>query len=496
MKEKRPLDYEPVTRTGRALPNDEAWRVNKVESKLELPVGSKAVPKQENRADPSQPSLPVSKASNWLIRRGHFLSFVGVFLFTIAVYLRPYELFTALAPFYTMAFWIAVATLIVYVPTQLGVEGNLTARPREVNLILLLGLAGLLSIPLGDDPSMSFASYGEYLKVILIFVIMVNAMRDERRLRWLIYLLLGISCYVSWVAFSKYSSGSFDYESFRVGGIGGNMFVNPNDMALHLVTMVPLSVGLFLTSRNPIGKTLYLGCAVLMIIGIMVSYSRGGFVGLIAAAGWMLWRIRKNVSGLILGLVLLIPLLALAPSGMGGRFDAILSEGEGGSVSSRREELKRSLLVAARHPLVGVGMGNYRQRSTRNQASHNAYTQIAAEMGFPAMIVYILFMTTSVKRLRKIEAATSAVRRKSRYYYLSVGLQGSLVGYMVCSFFASVAFLWYVYYLVAFSLCLARTFEIKTATNADLRGANGVLRSRAARLLHSADAARPQIAES
>jgi O-antigen ligase len=206
----------------------------------------------------------------------------------------------------------------------------------------------------------------------------------------------------------------------------------------------------------------------------------------------VLWRIRRNISAVILGLVLLIPLLAVAPSGLGGRFKAIVNEGEGGSASSRRNELKRSLLVAARHPLVGIGMGNYLPRSTYNQASHNAYTQVAAEIGIPAMIIYILFITTALKRLRKVEGATSRERRKSRYYYLSVGLQGSLVGYMVCSFFASVAFLWYVYYLVAFSLCLARIYEIK-ATNAEIRGSNVVTKSKPARLLGNADAARPQI---
>jgi len=38
----------------------------------------------------------------------------------------------------------------------------------------------------------------------------------------------------------------------------------------------------------------------------------------------------------------------------------------------------------------------------------------------------------------------------------------ALVGYMVCSFFASVAYLWYVYYLVAYAVCLRRLYESET----------------------------------
>ena len=33
---------------------------------------------------------------------------------------------------------------------------------------------------------------------------------------------------------------------------------------------------------------------------------------------------------------------------------------------------------------------------------------------------------------------------------------------MVCSFFASVAYLWYVYYLVGYAVCLRRLYESET----------------------------------
>jgi hypothetical protein len=45
---------------------------------------------------------------------------------------------------------------------------------------------------------------------------------------------------------------------------------------------------------------------------------------------------------------------------------------------------------------------------------------------------------------------------------LAVGLQASLVAYMVSSFFASVAYLWYVYYIVGYAICLRRMYEAET----------------------------------
>jgi len=40
-----------------------------------------------------------------------------------------------------------------------------------------------------------------------------------------------------------------------------------------------------------------------------------------------------------------------------------------------------------------------------------------------------------------------------------VGLQASLIGYMVSAFFAAVAYQWYAYYLVAFGVCLYRMYD-------------------------------------
>ena len=58
-----------------------------------------------------------------------------------------------------MAFYVGIVTLAVYFVTQMVVEGNLTARPREVNMILLLGIAGLLSIPFAIDPPEAWETF-------------------------------------------------------------------------------------------------------------------------------------------------------------------------------------------------------------------------------------------------------------------------------------------------------------------------------------------------
>src|SRR5438132_12837093 len=73
-----------------------------------------------------------------------------------------------------------------------------------------------------------------------------------------------------------------------------------------------------------------------------------------------------------------------------------------------------------------------------------------------------MFMVTPLRKLGQIVSATRVAGRKSNYYYLAIGLQASLLAYLVSSFFASVAYLWYVYYLVAYAVCLRRIYESET----------------------------------
>ena len=50
------------------------------------------------------------------------------------------------------------------------------------------------------------------------------------------------------------------------------------------------------------------------------------------------------------------------------------------------------------------------------------------------MVVYILFLVHPLKRLRLIENESYDNPDRSKFYYLSVGLQASLVGFMFSQF--------------------------------------------------------------
>jgi putative inorganic carbon (hco3(-)) transporter len=249
------------------------------------------------------------------------------------------------------------------------------------------------------------------------------------------------------------------------------MFGNPNDMALYLVTVTPLAVGMMLVTRNPLAKLIYATCAVLAVCGSVVTYSRGGFLGLacvLAVLGWKFGR-KNRFAVTVLTVAALITLLLLAPGNYTERLASIVDSSKDivGSASMRQQLFWLSLNVALRNPVFGVGMGNFHTVSIREQVSHNAYTQVAAEMGFASAVIYVLFILAALKSLRLVERATYDARRRERDYYLAVGLQAAIAGYMVSSFFASVAYQWYLYYLVGYAVAIRRMYEARTAPTGD-----------------------------
>jgi putative inorganic carbon (HCO3(-)) transporter len=398
----------------------------------------------------------------WSGRRGHALTFVGVFLFTFVLYFRPYELFTALKGFDSMALIFALITIAVFIPSQLGLEGTLTARPPEVNWLLLLVGCGLCSIVVAQDHEAAWAEFSQrFIKAVVIFIILVNALRTKMRLHALVYLALAVSLYLSARAFLDYKAGRVSIDNRVFGALGG-IFENPNDLALHLVTIIPLVVALFLLSRNLITKTFCLLSVGALTLGVIVTFSRGGFLGLIGMGAVLAWKFgRRNrfIICVVFGACVLA-IFALAPGNYIGRLATIFHPSGEESASLRKNLLTLSIKVALRHPLFGVGMGNFPIWSVGSQVTHNAYTQIASEMGFFALVCYALFLITPFRGLARIERETTARKREAKFYYCwSICLQASLAGYMISSFFASVAYQWYIYYLVAYAICVRRLYD-------------------------------------
>ncbi len=412
---------------------------------------------------------------NWLKRNGHTFSYLGLYLFSILVLFRPYELVSGLSFLSATAFYFALATLLIYLPTQLATEGNLTVLSTEVKAILALTFLALLTMPIAKDPPMAWQTFNDtFIKAVLMFIVMVNVLRTRRRLMGLMWLSLSMAFVLSYQALDLFMKGELKAEGYRVDVEIGGMFGNPNDLALHLVTMIPLAVCLGIASKSKIMRLVYFSMAVLFVSANFVTYSRGGFLGLIASAVVLAWKLgRKNrlnvmAASAFFGLIVVL----LAPGNYGLRILSIFIPGLDpvGSSDQRRELLERSIIVTLRNPW-GIGIGNFPIVGVHNLVTHNAFTQVSSEIGLLGLLAYLIFMVSPFRKLGAIERTLFAKNEHDWFYYLAIGLQASIVAYMVSSFFVAVAYNWFIYYLIAYAVAFRRIYQIEKDVKEEVKAA-------------------------
>ena len=218
------LDYEPLKRTtSDSAVEDGAESVFKKPRKfahtddewLRAPTSKPPEPVLIREEKLDKTATPEPAQETWIHKHGHSLSFAGIFLFTAFVFFRPYEFSPSLMWLSSAAFWIAIATLIVYLMTQLGLENQFTARPKEVKLVVLLLAVALISTPVALEPAKAWDAFVQFFKVVLIFVLMVNVVRTEKRLKTLWILVLIATCVLCINAINDYRTGQLALKGVR-----------------------------------------------------------------------------------------------------------------------------------------------------------------------------------------------------------------------------------------------------------------------------------------
>lgn len=120
------------------------------------------------------------------------------------------------------------------------------------------------------------------------------------------------------------------------------IFPDPHMLALYLGLLLPLSFGLFLRTRN----TFYLTTSLIMILADVLTFSRGGYLGISGGAIFLLMIFWKKISGRykvsIAGFFILVVLLFFVPSPISSRFNSIFNLQEGSNVG-RMDMWQKSL---------------------------------------------------------------------------------------------------------------------------------------------------------
>src|SRR5207249_4585566 len=160
---------------------------------------------------------------------------------------------------------------------------------------------------------------------------------------------------------------------------------NPNDVALTLNIILPLAVGLALASRSRSQRLALAAVIALGVAGVVVTFSRAGFLFLTTTLFLYLARLKRGRIGILLLVLLLV-------DGFIDRIETIADVQTESSAHARWETMKGAIRLMVEYPLFGVGIGQ--NMLALNEAGgprwsliHNVYLQIAVDLGIPALVV-------------------------------------------------------------------------------------------------------------
>ena len=416
-------------------------------------------------------ALMRDKLVRWEVMQGSYsLAYLALFLFTAALYIRPTELFPTIFEAYPIQFakiFAVTAPLIFFFSRSIGSQ-SLFHMTREVKMAFVILAVAFVLMPISINFDDSWKEFNDnYLKVALIFGLMIGVLDSRERIYWLARLTVLVCAGIALDLLLKFNPSEKQIlGADRVVGTIGGMFNNPNDLATHFGMLLPMAIVLFCVSRTPF-RFVYAACAVVFVLATFATFSRGGLLGIAAVAGSMMWKFRKRHKAIpyVAGLMFLVVILLGAPGGLSDRLWTILRPNSESSSKERLDNLKRGIIVFARHPLNGIGMGTFHIIGIHERRAHNSYLEIAAELGGFALLAYLILIFNPLKSLWQIEQETVHAKGRANFenYLLSVGLQAALLAYYVNSFFLSLQYLWYVYYPVAYAVGLRLIYEREKA---------------------------------
>jgi putative inorganic carbon (HCO3(-)) transporter len=308
----------------------------------------------------------------------------------------------------------------------------------------------------------------QYLKSLIIFWLLSNVVTSVRRFRQTAWVLALMSIPLSLTGVNNYVTGTFlqsgDVALHRIRGYEAGMTANPNDLALMLNLVLPLTVALLLTERGPFCRVVLLGAIASSILAIVLTFSRAGFVTLASIGLVYLWQFRRRTERrwVYLALLLALACVPLLPGTYGDRI-ATMTDATAdatGSSEARWRDTGAALSFILKHPIVGAGIGSDQlalnaERGAAWGGLHNVYLQYALELGIPGLVFFLLILFGCLRRLRAIRLQFTFAARTPDLIHFAQGIEVTLYAFAVGALFHPVAYHFYFYYMAGLALGLS-----------------------------------------
>lgn len=303
-------------------------------------------------------------------------------------------------------------------------NGTLLLLFIVVNYLALWNASLGLSMPLPittDNPILS--DWKNYAEMIFLYFLVFNCIRDEKQQKVVTTLITIVMLFITVHEFRNFTEGdAFSYDK-RVEGPFWVMGLGANHIGAFVAHYGAVLLGLYVLDDNKRRHWLYAATLLFSMHSLFFSYSRGAYIGALAALGFI--GLMKKRSYLLLIVALVIFWQTVLPPTVVERIamtEAPTGELEA-SAGKRVELWERAVDLFESHPIFGIGFGafSYSVSIEGLTDTHNFYMRMLSEQG---IIGFLLFVAVLL----------AALRSGWRLYRVAQSpyLRGMGLGFMAC----------------------------------------------------------------
>jgi putative inorganic carbon (HCO3(-)) transporter len=399
---------------------------------------------------------------------------VGVLTFTWLSLMNPHRLTYGAAFNFPFAAIVACTTLASLLVARERVRLPIT--PVTIVLILFMvwmTLTGFFAF----EQQLAWAEWNRVMKTLFMVLVALAVLNSEKEIKafaWVVGLSLGF--YGLKGGFFTLTTGGVD----RVLGPAESYIADNNDLALALITTVPIIWYLQLHASKKWLRVGLIGLAVATIAAAVGSYSRGGLLAG-AAMLFFLWLKGHHKLRTALLLLLVVPLVyAVMPEKWFARMETIseyqTDESALGRINSwyfAANVAKDNIMGGGYRTFTGNVFAVYAPDPLQVRAPHSIYFQVLGEHGFIGLALFLVFMAVAWRtgtRLIKFCKEEPNLKWASE---LARMCQVSIVGFAVGGAFLSLAY-YDLFYDIVVLLVLLEKLLLKPRNSGEAVRANAL----------------------
>src|SRR5262245_30481096 len=411
--------------------------------------------------------------------QGSRVAFAALVAFTVVLLLAPQTFIPALKVIRIALLAAMVAILGHILDATIRHRPIVPATP-ELGITLTLLAWTVLTIPFSYWPGGSVMLLSDsYLKAIVFFWLIGTLVTTEARLRMFAWTLALCSMPLAVMAVQHYLDGEFlrtGVEDLkRISGYTG-LSGNPNDLALTLNLIIPVTGVLMFTSRSALGRLAAAAILLVAIPAVILTFSRAGFLTLGAIVLLsLIFMVKRHAPKTAAALVVCaLAATPMMPAGYLDRLSTItdIEADKTGSAQGRWADFQVAGTVIAENPVLGVGMGQdilalneARGRQTWRSV-HNAYLEYAVDLGLPGLALFLWLLVASFRSARAVERRTARQPAFRDLTNFACGVQIALAAFAVAACFHPIAYQFYFFCVAGLAVAVKNACRDELRANA------------------------------